>query len=286
MLEVRHLNKRYANGVKALDDIDVRLAPGVFGLLGPNGAGKSSLMRTLATLQLPDSGSIRLDGVDVLAHPDEARKRIGYLPQEFGLYPHVSAQAMLEQFALYKGVGPARARRDLAHHLLQQVNLYDARERHLGGFSGGMRQRLGIAQALIGDPALLIIDEPTAGLDPGERMRLQNLLAELAGERVVLLSTHIVEDVQALATEVGVMRAGRLVRRGRPADLLGELRGRVWSGRQNAGDPLDPDRHVISRRVLGGVQHVRVLADACPGPGFHAADADLDDVFFTAIGTH
>ncbi|MDY0055103.1 MAG: ABC transporter ATP-binding protein [Methyloversatilis sp.] len=283
MLEVAGLDKRYANGVKALDAVSFDLDAGVFGLLGPNGAGKSSLMRTLATLQRPDRGSIRLKGVDLLAEPDAARRLIGYLPQDFGLYPNVAAQTLLEQFALYKGVESTAQRRDLVAHLLDLVNLYDVRDRQLGGFSGGMRQRFGIAQALIGDPPLLIVDEPTAGLDPAERVRLQNLLASLASDRVVLLSTHIVEDVMALSRDVGILCAGRLVRRGAPEALIDDLRGRIWSRRIAADEAVDPHWPVISRRVAGGAIHLRVLADASPGDAFAAATPDLDDVFFAAL---
>lgn len=283
MLEVSGLDKTYVNGVKALDGVSFRLDAGVFGLLGPNGAGKSSLMRTLATLQQPDAGSIRLKDVDVLAEPDAARRLIGYLPQDFGLYPNVSAQALLEQFALYKGVDTAAQRRDLVAHLLDLVNLYDVRNRYLAGFSGGMRQRFGIAQALIGEPPLLIVNEPTAGLDPAERVRLQNLLASLATDRVVLLSTHIVEDVMALSQDVGVLCAGRLVCRGVPDALIDELRGRIWSRQIATDDTLDPAWAVISRRVAGGRIHLRVLADHMPDEGFSAACPDLDDVFFVAL---
>lgn len=283
MLDIRGLRKVYANGVRALNDIDLRMDNGIFGLLGPNGAGKSSLMRTLATLQLPDAGSIFLDGTDLLADPVSARRRIGYLPQDFGLYPNVSAEALLDQFAVFKGYSSAAQRRELVDRHLRLVNLTEYRRHALGGFSGGMRQRFGIAQALIGDPRLLIVDEPTAGLDPAERVRLQALLSELAEDRIVLLSTHIVEDVLALCRDIAVMDRGTVVCTGGLDELTARLAGRVWT--RDIGSPADvrPEWRVISTAVLRGRRQVRVLADSAPGDGFVPAEAGLADVYFTAL---
>ena len=282
MLDIVALDKTYAGGTHALRGVTLRVGAGIFGLLGPNGAGKSTLLRTIATLQQPDSGSVRLDGLDLLADPAGARCRIGYLPQDFGLYPQVAAEALLNQFALYKGLVDRRLRERRVAECLEQVNLWAHRHQALGGFSGGMRQRFGIAQAIIGAPRLLIVDEPTAGLDPAERIRLQNLLAELAAERIVLLSTHIVEDVRALCTDIAVLAAGSLVRRGAPEQLVEALRGRVWQCDGEAAAP-PPGSVPIHTRVLRGRRVVRVLADAAPA-GFAAAEPELEDVYFSALG--
>lgn len=283
MLEIDHIQKVYPNGVHALRDVSLTIGAGIFGLLGPNGAGKSSLMRTLATLQSPDSGTVRLDGQDLLQDVDHARRRIGYLPQDFGLYPKVTARALLDQFALYKGIRNAGERRDKVSAYLRMVNLEAHQDRDLGGFSGGMRQRFGIAQALIGSPRLLIVDEPTAGLDPAERVRLQGLLADLARDRVVLLSTHIVEDVMALCTRIAVMNAGGIVCQGDPQALIDDLQGRVWMREVGSDADIDPSWRVISSRVARGRRQVRVLADEVPGGVFVADPADLNDVYFAAL---
>src|SRR5271168_222356 len=228
MLQIRDLSKTYQNGVQALKNVSLDIPNGMFGLLGPNGAGKSTLMRTIATLQDPDSGSIRLNNLDVLGDKPTARRQLGYLPQEFGVYPKVTAEAMLEHFAVLKGVIARAERKGLVEALLRQVNLWEVRKRKLGTFSGGMRQRFGIAQALIGDPQLIIVDEPTAGLDPEERNRFLNLLAEIGEQVVVILSTHIVEDVADLCPAMAIIVDGRIVRQGAPGELMAALQGRIW----------------------------------------------------------
>lgn len=285
MLEIKGLSKTYSNGVKALNNISLTIEPGIFGLLGPNGAGKSSLMRTLVTLQLPDAGSVHLNGIDITSEQEKARKQIGYLPQDFGLYPNVSAEALLDQFALYKGFTDSAERRDLVAAHLQMVNLFQHRKKHLGGFSGGMRQRFGIAQALLGSPTLLVVDEPTAGLDPTERLRIQSLLAELSENRVVLLSTHLVEDVLALCPRVAVMNQGSLVCSGSPEELMEELKGRIWRKQIGHQNEIADAWDVVSSRVALGKREVRVLADAAPDDEFNVAPVEFDDVYFTVLQT-
>src|SRR5436305_1665745 len=230
MLELRieGLSKTYPNGVKALQDVSLTIPTGMFGLLGPNGAGKSTLMRTIATLQEADSGSIVLGDIDVLREKDKVRRLLGYLPQEFGVYPRITAEAMLNHFAVLKGIGNARERRDTVNALLQRTNLYDARKQNLSTFSGGMRQRFGIAQALLGNPKLIIVDEPTAGLDPEERVRFHNLLAEIGENVVVILSTHIVEDVSDLCDQMAIMHQGEVRLAAEPAEAVARLNGRIW----------------------------------------------------------
>jgi ABC-type multidrug transport system ATPase subunit len=282
MLEIRDLSKTYANGVQALRNVSLQIPTGMFGLLGPNGAGKSSLMRTIATLQDPDSGSIQLDGLDVLANKPAARRLLGYLPQEFGLYPKVSAEAMLDHFAVLKGVVARGERRALVEALLQQVNLWDVRKRKLGTYSGGMRQRFGIAQALIGSPKLIIVDEPTAGLDPEERNRFLNLLAEIGENVVVILSTHIVEDVTDLCPRMAIISQGRVLLSGQPAEALSALQGRVWR-KAIAHSDIEACKSrfvVLSTRLSGGKTIIHVLADALPEEGFTAVAPDLEDVYF------
>lgn len=227
-LRIAQICKTYPNGVRALQDVSLEIAPGMFGLLGPNGAGKSSLMRTIATLQTPDSGSVHMGDIDVLREPDKLRAQLGYLPQEFGLYPNMPADAILDHFATLKGVVNPGERRELVSALLQQVNLYDVRKQSVGGYSGGMKQRLGIAIALAGRPKLLIVDEPTAGLDPTERNRLLNLLADIGDDVVVILSTHIVEDVRDLCSQMAILNKGQVVVRGAPERLLDDVRGHIW----------------------------------------------------------
>lgn len=285
MLTIRDLTYVYPNGTRALDGVTLELAPGMFGLLGPNGAGKSTLMRCLATLQVPNSGSIRFDGLDVLAEPARLRQQLGYLPQDFGVYPRVSAFDMLDHLAVLKGYAARGERRDAVERLLKQVNLWDVRRKAVAGFSGGMRQRFGIAQALLGDPRLIIVDEPTAGLDPEERNRFLNLLAEIGERVVVILSTHIVEDVAELCPRMAILGAGRILAEGAPTQLVAALQGRIWQ-KTITKDELDHVRatqEVIATRLLGGRTLVHVLADHAPGEGFAAASPDLEDVYFSTL---
>lgn len=282
MLSIQNLSKTYANGVAALRGVSLEIPKGMFGLLGPNGAGKSTLMRTLATLQDPDSGSIRLGDIDVLANKPEARRRLGYLPQEFGVYPKESAIAMLDHFAVLKGIVDAKARRETIEALLKQVNLWEVRGHKLGGFSGGMRQRFGIAQALLGDPALIIVDEPTAGLDPEERNRFLNLLSEIGENIVVILSTHIVEDVTDLCQRMAIISRGQVLLTGEPREALASLEGRVW---KRSVPKSELARHqqehaVLSTRLVGGVPVIHVLSDTSPGEGFSPIAPNLEDVYF------
>jgi ABC-type multidrug transport system ATPase subunit len=290
MLAIRDLGKTYANGVRALDSVTLDIPRGMFGLLGPNGAGKSSLMRTLATLQEADSGSATLDdgkggSIDILRDKDAVRRQLGYLPQDFGVYPKVSALDLLDHFAVLKGLTGRKQRREVVDGLLQQVNLWDVRKRKLGGFSGGMRQRFGIAQALIGNPKLVIVDEPTAGLDPEERNRFLNLLAEIGENVVVILSTHIVEDVADLCPKMAVLAGGRIQLEGAPAELMQALQGRVWKKTIDKA-ALEDHRaryQVISTRLFAGRTVIHVLADADPGEGFELVDGGLEDVYFSTL---
>jgi ABC-2 type transport system ATP-binding protein len=282
MLTIRGLSKTYANGVQALKNVSLEIPNGMFGLLGPNGAGKSTLMRTIATLQDADGGSIHLNDLDVLADKPAARRLLGYLPQEFGVYPKVSAEAMLDHFAVLKGVVARGERKALVEALLRQVNLWDVRARKLGTFSGGMRQRFGIAQALIGAPKLIIVDEPTAGLDPEERNRFLNLLAEIGENVVVILSTHIVEDVTDLCPRMAIIAQGQVLLSGQPADTIRALDGRVWR-RTIANAAIEDYRSrmtVLSTRLAGGKTILHVLADSLPEGGFEAVTPDLEDVYF------
>jgi ABC-2 type transport system ATP-binding protein len=287
-LTIRDLSKRYANGVQALDRISLDIAPGMFGLLGPNGAGKSTLMRTLATLQTADSGSATLGEIDVLRQAPRVREVLGYLPQDFGLYPKVSAYDLLDHLARLKGMTHSANRRATVEALLQRVNLYDVRKQALGGFSGGMRQRFGIAQALIGNPKLIIVDEPTAGLDPEERVRFHNLLADIAEDVIVILSTHIVSDVSDLCAQVAVINKGRVLLKGEPAALIASVAGQIWLkvADKNEVETLKARLPVISTRLQSGRTLVRIYADAAPGADFAAAEADLEDVYFSAIAGH
>ncbi|MEL6354965.1 MAG: ABC transporter ATP-binding protein [Cyanobacteria bacterium J06627_28] len=283
MLSIQNLSKTYANGIHALQNVSLEIGTGIFGLLGPNGAGKSSLMRTLATLQDADSGSIMLGGIDILKSPLLARQRLGYLPQDFGVYPNVSAEELLNQLAVFKGFTKGRQRRDMVAHQLQLVNLYEQRKQKLGTFSGGMRQRFGIAQALLGSPQLVIVDEPTAGLDPTERIRFQNILADISQDRVLLLSTHIVEDVAELCPNMAILQAGKIVRQGSPLSLIAALQGQIWAKRIGNTTELNPDWSVITARMMRGDRTVRVWSPARPAPGFEAVEPDLNDVYFTAL---
>ena len=294
-LEIRDLAKTYGNGVRALDRVSLTIPTGMFGLLGPNGAGKSTLMRTLATLQEADSGSARLTGVDgsgeidVLRDKDAVRRVLGYLPQDFGVYPRVSAEDLLDHFARLKGLVDAKARRETVHALLQRVNLFAVRKQKLGGFSGGMRQRFGIAQALLCDPRLVIVDEPTAGLDPEERVRFHNLLADIASDVIVILSTHIVSDVADLCNHLAVIDAGRLLVAGEPDALVASLRGRIWRRTIHKGDveAIKSRVRLVSTRLQAGQTVVRAYGDgAPPEPGFEPVDPELEDVYFSSIAGH
>ncbi len=282
MLTIRDLSKTYANGVTALRNVSLNVPTGMFGLLGPNGAGKSTLMRTIATLQDPDSGSIRLGEIDVLADKDAARRQLGYLPQEFGVYPKEPAITMLDHFAVLKGIVDAKQRRDVVEALLKQVNLWEVRGHKLGGFSGGMRQRFGIAQALLGDPKLIIVDEPTAGLDPEERNRFLNLLAEIGENVVVILSTHIVEDVTDLCQNMTIISRGEVLLSGQPHEALASLDGRVWRKQVVKAElaQLQTLHTVLSSRLIAGQPVIHVLADSSPGAGFEAIAPNLEDVYF------
>jgi ABC-2 type transport system ATP-binding protein len=284
-LTISGLSKTYVNGVKALNNVSLTIPHGMYGLLGPNGAGKSTLMRTIATLQEADGGSIRLGEIDVLKDKDALRKRLGYLPQEFGVYPRISAQDMLDHLALLKGIGGGRERKDLVAAMLRRCNLYDVRKKSLTSFSGGMRQRFGIAQALIGNPQLLIVDEPTAGLDPGERNRFYNLLAEVGEQVIVILSTHIVEDVTDLCTKMAIIHEGRVLYEGHPEDAVAELKGRVWQRSIAKAELPDYEKNyrIISNRLVAGHPLLHVLSPQAPGDGFVASNPDLEDVFFTRI---
>ncbi len=285
MLQIDDLTHVYPNGVRALDGVTFSAERGMFGLLGPNGAGKSTLMRCIATLQTPSSGHIRFDDIDVIRTPERLRATLGYLPQDFGVYPRVSAYDMLDHMAVLKGIADPKARRAEVERLLEQVNLYGARKKALAGFSGGMRQRFGIAQALIGGPNLIIVDEPTAGLDPEERNRFLNLLAEIGENVVVLLSTHIVEDVSDLCQAMAIMADGRIVRQGQPQTLVAELDGRIWTKAVDKSDiPAVRERYdLISTRLAGGRTVVHVLSPADPGEGFTPHRGGLEDVYFSSL---
>jgi len=284
-LQIRDLSKRYPNGVQALDHVSLDLWPGMFGLLGPNGAGKSTLMRTLATLQEADSGAATLDDIDILREPARLRSVLGYLPQDFGVYPKVTALDLLDHLARLKGLVDSAQRRAVVESLLQRTNLYEVRKQKLGGFSGGMRQRFGIAQALLGNPKLIIVDEPTAGLDPEERVRFHNLLADIGEDVVVILSTHIVSDVSDLCGKFAVINKGRVLLTGEPATLIRSVSGRIWRKtvpkEQIAG--LKERLPLISTRLQAGHTLVRAYAETAPDAGFEAVEPDLEDVYFSVI---
>ncbi|HEY2481226.1 MAG TPA: ABC transporter ATP-binding protein [Caulobacteraceae bacterium] len=285
MLIIEALSHVYGGGVRALDDVSLTIPKGMFGLLGPNGAGKSTLMRIVATLQTPTSGFVRFGDIDVLKDPDALRRALGYLPQDFGVYPRVSALEMLDHLAVLKGLAEPRARRAVVEGLLRQVNLWEHRKRALAGYSGGMRQRFGIAQALIGAPQLIIVDEPTAGLDPEERNRFLNLLAEIGENVVVLLSTHIVADVADLCPAMAIICDGRIVRQGAPAELTASLAGRIWMKSVDKDElaQIRAHRQVISSRLFSGRTVVHVLSDDNPGVGFAPTPGGLDDVYFSTL---
>ena len=282
-LTINGLSKTYPNGVKALKNLSLSIGNSMFGLVGPNGAGKSSLMRTIATLQDPDSGTITLDGIDVLRQKDDVRRILGYLPQEFGVYPKISALDMLQHLAVMKGITSSGERREMVDALLQQTNLWDVRKKSLSTFSGGMKQRFGIAQALLGNPRLIIVDEPTAGLDPAERNRFLNLLSSLGSDRTVILSTHIVDDVRQLCPRMAIIASGELLLEGAPSETLAALKGKIWSkvvATDAEVNAIESRLHVISTHLVGGQHEIRVHSDAPPGDGFSAVDSDLEDVYF------
>ena len=285
-LRIDHLSKTYPNGVQALRDVSLTIPNGMFGLLGPNGAGKSSLMRTIATLQEPDSGSIMLGDLNVLTEKDRVRQVLGYLPQEFGLYPGISAEVLLDYFAGLKGIRDNAERRAAVESLLHQTNLWDARKKHVGGYSGGMKQRFGIAVALLGAPQLIIVDEPTAGLDPTERNRFLDLLSEIGENVVVILSTHIVEDVTELCPSMAIIAQGQVVATGSPSDVIGEIRGKVYRTKTEkaALAQLREQHEVISSKLVAGQPIVRVFSETPINGEFQPAEATLEDVYFYRLG--
>jgi ABC-2 type transport system ATP-binding protein len=287
-LRIEHLAKTYPNGVHALHDVTLTVPRGMFGLLGPNGAGKSTLMRTIATLQEPDTGSITLGDIDVLREKDRVRRTLGYLPQEFGVYPSVSAERLLDHFAVLEGFTDRAVRRRVVEALLRQTNLWDVRTQRLGGYSGGMRQRFGIAVALLGDPSLIIVDEPTAGLDPAERVRFLNLLSEIGENSVVILSTHIVEDVAELCPRMAIIDKGQILLEAEPLAAMDALRGRVWKRVVAKHELLEVERdyRLICTKLQAGRTLVHVYADTRPGPEFEPVEADLEDVYFSVIAGH
>ncbi|BFM12876.1 ABC transporter ATP-binding protein [Simiduia litorea] len=285
MLEIRNLTKTYDNGVKALDDVCLTIERGMFGLLGPNGAGKSSLMRTISTLQQADAGTILFDGVDVSKNPDQIRQRLGYLPQDFDVYPRISALDLLDHMAILKGLDKRGERRDSVESLLAQTNLWDARKKAVSTFSGGMKQRFGIAQALLGDPDLIIVDEPTAGLDPEERNRFHNLLADIGENKVVILSTHIVDDVEELCSKLAILASGKIQLIGEPGSVIDTLRDRVWRKVINKEQlpEYQQEHQVISTHLKSGKTVIHVLSDQQPCEGFDSLIPDLEDVYFATL---
>lgn len=284
MLNINNINKTYDNGVKALDGVSLSISKGLFGLLGPNGAGKSSLMRTIATLQQPDSGSIKFGQIDVINQANELRQQLGYLPQDFGVYPRVSAYDLLDHLAILKGITNKGERKEAVEGLLAHTNLFEQRRNAVHSFSGGMRQRFGIAQALLGDPSLLIVDEPTAGLDPEERNRFHNLLVSLGQDRVIILSTHIVDDVTELCQDMAVLGSGKILVQGNPIEVTDELQGKVWRKTVlvHEMEELEEEYNIISRRLFAGRTVLHVLADN-PPQGFEAAPATLEDAYFRTL---
>ena len=284
-LTIKNLSKTYPNGVKALQNISLEIPTGMFGLLGPNGAGKSTLMRTISTLQEADEGSINLNDLDVLKQKNDLRKVLGYLPQQFGLYPKMSAEVLLNQFAILKGITNSKERKNIVEILLQKTNLYDVRKQNLGGFSGGMKQRFGIAQALLNNPKLLIVDEPTAGLDPLERNRFYNILSELSENTIVILSTHIVEDVKELCTNMAIINRGEVLLNGKPLELIKKIENKVY---QKTIDKSELSRHkqeymVIGEKLFLGKPIIHILSDTDPKNGFKSVEASLEDVYFSQI---
>ena len=287
MLSIQNLSKTYDNGVQALQGVNLDVPKGMFGLLGPNGAGKSTLMRTIATLQEADSGSIGFGELDVLRQKQEVRRFLGYLPQEFGVYPRITAEAMLDHFAVLKGIANGKQRRESVRGLLEMTNLWEARKQRLGTYSGGMRQRFGIAQALLGDPQLIIVDEPTAGLDPEERRRFLNLLSEIGENVVVILSTHIVEDVREICSRMAIIDAGRVLVCGKPLELVAGLEGRVWQKTVDKERVVEfqAEMSVISTQLVSGRSVIHVESEIQPGEGFAPVNPDLEDVYFSTLQT-
>jgi len=284
-LVVDNVSKTYSNGVQALKGVSLRIPAGMFGLLGPNGAGKSTLMRTIATLQEPDGGSITFGEIDVLRQKDAVRRTLGYLPQEFGLYPRVSAFELLDHFAVLKGILDPKARKEIVGAVMQRTNLWDVRKRRLGTFSGGMKQRFGIAQAMLGSPRLMIVDEPTAGLDPAERLRFHNMLSEIGENVVVILSTHIVEDVSDLCSRMAIIASGRVLVSGEPQRAIESLRGRVWKKivPRDQITTYEREMSVISTHLVGGRTALHVLSPSRPDPSFEEVEVDLEDVYFSTL---
>ena len=288
-LTISGLSKTYPNGVRALQNVSLTIGNNMFGLLGPNGAGKSTLMRTVATLQTPDAGSVNLDGLDVLANKTEVRKILGYLPQEFGVYPKVSATDMLHHLAVMKGITNKKERNEIVDALLHQTNLWEVRKKSLGTYSGGMKQRFGIAQALLGKPKLIIVDEPTAGLDPAERNRFLNLLSSIGRDVIVILSTHIVDDVRELCPRMAIIANGTVLLEGSPTETLNALHGKIWSkvvGSDDELKALEANLQVISTHLIAGQHEVRVYADSDPGEGFKSSESELEDVYFLSLSRH
>ena len=286
-LRIEQLSKTYPNGIKALNDISLTISNGMFGLLGPNGAGKSSLMRTLSTLQEPTSGTVLFNGIDSIENPQDIRNCLGYLPQEFGVYPKISAYELLDHIAILKGIKNKNDRKSQINALLQQTNLYQHRKKSVNTFSGGMRQRFGIAQALLGDPQLIIVDEPTAGLDPEERNRFHNLLSEIGENVIVLLSTHIVEDVRNLCSNMAIMGEGQILSQGIPSELIKELEGKIWQQTIKKEDleAFKTAFNVLSTHLHSGQIRLRVLSETQPGTGFELVNPDLEDVYFSTLTT-
>lgn len=289
MLSIDNLSKTYPGGVRALRGVSLNIPPGMFGLIGPNGAGKSTLMKILATLLDPDSGSARLDGLDLIAQKDATRRLLGYLPQEFGVYPKMSALDMLHHLAVMKGITKSGERKEVVESLLQQTNLWEVRKKALGGFSGGMKQRFGIAQALLASPKLIIVDEPTAGLDPAERNRFLNLLSSIGRNVVVILSTHIVEDVRELCSRMAIISNGELLLEAVPSQAIDALKGKVWSklaATDDEREAISKTFPIISTHLVAGQHEIRVYAETAPGDGFAPAEADLEDVYFHNLAKH
>ncbi|MFC6645787.1 ABC transporter ATP-binding protein [Granulicella cerasi] len=288
-LRIEGISKTYANGVKALQNLSLNIGNNMFGLLGPNGAGKSTLMRTIATLQEPDQGAIWLDDINVLQNKDAVRRTLGYLPQEFGVYPKMSAVDMLNHLAVMKGITNAGERKDQVEALLRQTNLWDVRKKALSGYSGGMKQRFGIAQALLGKPRLIIVDEPTAGLDPAERNRFLNLLSSIGRDTVVILSTHIVGDVKELCPRMAIIAGGRVLLEGAPNEALSAIEGRIYCKQVNSQEEMaevEQNFDMISTHMAGGAHQVRVYAETAPGEGFVQEPGDLEDVYFLNLKRH
>ena len=285
MLQIANLSKTYPNGVQALTDVSLNISNGMFGLLGPNGAGKSTLMRTIATLQDADTGTIMFGDINVQTQKQELRQVLGYLPQEFGVYPKVSAEEMLDYIARLKGIANDKERKELVKALLEQVNLYNHRNKFLGGYSGGMKQRFGIAQALIGNPKLIIVDEPTAGLDPAERLRFNNLLSEIGEHIIVILSTHIVDDVSELCNDMAIISGGQVVQRGNPEDLLHSFDNRIWSKRVAKDEvaQYQAEYKLVLSKLSGGKMVVHIYSETDPGNGFSQEKATLEDIYFANI---